>query len=224
MTAAPSWTPDPAAASGSRIARFTEFAAARTGTSHPDYPSLWQWSVRDLAGFWSAVWDFFDLRSGAPYDGVLDDAPMPGTRWFPGARLNYAEHALRARGPQPAVVSVAEDGTTTRTSRDELRRQVGSLDALRARISAALRARASPRHVPDAILAVPAVPHTRTGKKLEVPVKRLLQGASTSEVVSREAIDDFEALAYFTRFAQPAASVSLSSREIARAVARTAGT
>ena len=127
MTAAPSWTPDPTAAAGSRIARFTEFAAARTGTSHPHYPSLWQWSVRDLAGFWSAVWDFFDLRSSAPYDGVLDDAPMPGTRWFPGARLNYAEHALRARRPQPAVVSVAEDGTTTRTSRDELRRQVGSL-------------------------------------------------------------------------------------------------
>ena len=129
MTAEPVWTPDPAAAARSGIARFAEFVAARTGTSHPDYPSLWQWSVRDLAGFWSAVWDFFDLRSSTPYDGILDDAPMPGTHWFPGARLNYAEHALRARGSQPAVVSVAEDGTTIRTSRDELRRQVGSLAA-----------------------------------------------------------------------------------------------
>ncbi|QMU69745.1 acetoacetate--CoA ligase [Streptacidiphilus sp. P02-A3a] len=129
MTAAPIWTPDPAAVARSRIARFTEFVAARTGTSHPDYPSLWQWSVRDLDGFWAAVWEFFDLRSSAPYDSVLDDAPMPGTRWFPGARLNYAEHALRARGRETALVSVAEDGTTTRTSRDELRRQVGSLAA-----------------------------------------------------------------------------------------------
>ncbi|MFJ3589530.1 acetoacetate--CoA ligase [Streptomyces sp. NPDC090231] len=126
---APVWTPDPAAADRSRIARFTEFVATRTGTAHADYRSLWEWSVDDLAGFWSAVWDFFDLRSSTPYDAVLDEAPMPATRWFSGARLNYAEHALRDEGPHPAIVSVGEDGTTTRTGRDELRRQVGSLAA-----------------------------------------------------------------------------------------------
>ncbi|MFJ4771113.1 acetoacetate--CoA ligase [Streptomyces uncialis] len=126
---APVWLPDPATAARSRIARFTEFVAERTGTTHPDYPSLWKWSVHDLPGFWSAVWDFFGIHSSAPYDGVLDDAPMPATRWFSGARLNYAEHALRAEGPQPAIISVGEDGTTTRVSRDDLRRQVGSLAA-----------------------------------------------------------------------------------------------
>ena len=49
-------------------------------------------------------------------------------------------------------------------------------DELRDRIRAAIREHASPRHVPDEIIAVPGIPHTRTGKKLEVPVKRLLQG------------------------------------------------
>ncbi|WUW19879.1 acetoacetate--CoA ligase [Streptomyces sp. NBC_01463] len=126
---APVWTPDPATAAHSRIARFTEFVAIRTGTAHADYRSLWEWSVDDLAGFWSAVWEFFDLRSSTPYDEVLDEAPMPATRWFSGARLNYAEHALRDEGPHPAILSVGEDGTTTRTGRDELRRQVGSLAA-----------------------------------------------------------------------------------------------
>lgn len=126
---APVWTPDPATAAHSRIARFTDFVATRTGTAHADYRSLWEWSVEDLAGFWSAVWDFFDLRSSTPYDGVLDEAPMPSTGWFSGARLNYAEHALRDEGPHPAIVSVGEDCATTHTGRDELRRQVGSLAA-----------------------------------------------------------------------------------------------
>ncbi|NED59842.1 acetoacetate--CoA ligase, partial [Streptomyces sp. SID10244] len=49
-------------------------------------------------------------------------------------------------------------------------------DDLRARIAEAIRSTASPRHVPDDIIEVPAIPHTRTGKKLEVPVKRLIQG------------------------------------------------
>jgi acetoacetyl-CoA synthetase len=59
-------------------------------------------------------------------------------------------------------------------------------DPLREKIKEAIRAGASPRHVPDEILEVPGVPHTRTGKKLEVPVKRLLQGAPAEQVVTLE--------------------------------------
>ncbi|WP_326835267.1 acetoacetate--CoA ligase [Amycolatopsis rhabdoformis] len=67
----------------------------------------------------------------------------------------------------------------------------GILDEpLRERIRTALRTKASPRHVPDEIRQVPAVPHTRTGKKVEVPVKRILQGARIDAVVSRGAVDD----------------------------------
>ncbi|MGW5288167.1 acetoacetate--CoA ligase [Rhodococcus pyridinivorans] len=62
-------------------------------------------------------------------------------------------------------------------------------DALRDRIRAAIRAQASPRHVPDDIIAAPGVPHTRTGKKLEVPIKRILQGAEAAGAVDRTAVD-----------------------------------
>ena len=62
--------------------------------------------------------------------------------------------------------------------------------ALRDRIRTAIRTSASPRHVPDEIIAVPAIPHTRTGKKIEVPVKRLLQGASAEQALSLGAVDD----------------------------------
>ncbi|OBF29697.1 acetoacetate--CoA ligase [Mycobacterium sp. ACS4331] len=64
-------------------------------------------------------------------------------------------------------------------------------------IRAAIRAGASPRHVPDEVILVSALPHTRTGKKLEVPVKRILQGAAPASVVSPQAVDDFEALSQF---------------------------
>jgi len=63
-------------------------------------------------------------------------------------------------------------------------------DALRERIRTAIRTNASPRHVPDEVIAVRAIPHTRTGKKIEVPVKRLLQGATTEQALSLAAVDD----------------------------------
>ncbi|SNT52426.1 acetoacetate--CoA ligase [Rhodococcoides kyotonense] len=62
-------------------------------------------------------------------------------------------------------------------------------DDLRARINSAIRDHASPRHVPDEIIAAPGVPHTRTGKKLEVPIKRLFQGGDVSRTLDRTAVD-----------------------------------
>jgi acetoacetyl-CoA synthetase len=72
-------------------------------------------------------------------------------------------------------------------------------DAVRDRIRDAIRTGASPRHVPDEILEVPAIPHTRTGKKLEVPVKRLLQGAPAEQVVNPAAVDAPELIEYYAR-------------------------
>ena len=76
------------------------------------YEEAWRWSVGDLGAFWASVWRYFDVRpegttrpDGGP-ELALADARMPGARWFPGARLNYAEHALRlpGRGPDDIVV------------------------------------------------------------------------------------------------------------------------
>ncbi len=74
-------------------------------------------------------------------------------------------------------------------------------DELRDRIAAALRTELSPRHVPDRILAVPAIPRTHTGKKLETPVKRILQGAHPDDVVSRAALADPGAIDAFLAIA-----------------------
>ena len=74
-------------------------------------------------------------------------------------------------------------------------------DALRAKIVTTLRTRLTPRHVPDEILAAPAVPHTLTGKRLEVPIKKLLRGTPLEKAANIAAVDDPDALRWYARFA-----------------------
>jgi acetoacetyl-CoA synthetase len=76
-------------------------------------------------------------------------------------------------------------------------------DALTGRIRRAIREGASPRHVPDEIIAVPAIPHTRTGKKLEIPVKRILLGGDPAQVMDAGAVDDPDALRWFAAYQTP---------------------
>jgi acetoacetyl-CoA synthetase len=85
------------------------------------------------------------------------------------------------------------------------------VDAITGAIVAAIRQFLSPRHVPDEIVAMPGVPHTRTGKKLEVPIKRLLQGDAVDEVVDRNSVDDAAVLDAYARFAARRRGDKLSS-------------
>ncbi len=75
-------------------------------------------------------------------------------------------------------------------------------EELTGRIREAIRRQASPRHVPDEVLAVPAVPHTRTGKRLEVPLKRLFQGVDPAKALNVGAVDDPAAVEHYVRLAQ----------------------
>ncbi|HEX2894863.1 MAG TPA: acetoacetate--CoA ligase [Marmoricola sp.] len=84
-------------------------------------------------------------------------------------------------------------------------------DELVATIRTRLREQASPRHVPDDVFAVPAVPHTRTGKKLEVPVKRILAGAHLEDVLTLGAVDDPAALDPFVSLAAARAGAMASA-------------
>jgi acetoacetyl-CoA synthetase len=64
------------------------------GLNFDGYAELWQWSVTDLPAFWGAVWEYFDVLSETPPTEVVVSPVMPGARWFPGTRVNYAEHVL----------------------------------------------------------------------------------------------------------------------------------
>jgi acetoacetyl-CoA synthetase len=73
---------------------------------------------------------------------------------------------------------------------------------LEAEIKAAIRANASPRHVPDEIVVVPGVPHTRTGKRLEVPLKRLFQGVPPEKALNVGAVDDAGLVEHYVQMAR----------------------
>ncbi len=104
------WAPGPEDVARAAITRFARFAEARAGVALPAYADLWRWSVDDLDAFWRAVWDFFDVDGDRGDGPALARAEMPGAVWFPGARLNWAEHVLRAgSGDEVAIVAAAED-------------------------------------------------------------------------------------------------------------------
>src|SRR5262245_40529886 len=68
------WTPSPERITAARITAFADWLRARRGLTFPDYESMWSWSVNDLEGFWSAVWQFFDVQASRPYEKVLADS------------------------------------------------------------------------------------------------------------------------------------------------------
>jgi acetoacetyl-CoA synthetase len=118
------WTPPPDVRDRSNIGRYLTWLEAERGLRFQGYADLWRWSVDDLEGFWSSIWDHFDVVSHTPYERVLADRKMPGATWFSGATLNYAEHALRSRGGGPAVVSRSQTRPPVDLDWDELRDQV----------------------------------------------------------------------------------------------------
>ena len=103
------WTPSAAQVEDANLTRFTKWLLLERGLQFDSYDSLWQWSVTDLEGFWQAIWDYFGIQSSAQHTRVLGKRTMPGAEWFPGARLNYAQHVLRnERAGTDALLFVSE--------------------------------------------------------------------------------------------------------------------
>jgi acetoacetyl-CoA synthetase len=116
------WEPPPALRERSHMARFMADRAV------DDYAALWRWSVDDLAGFWAAIWERFDVGGG--YDRVLANAAMPGAVWFPGARLNYAERLFRGKpDARVAILHASELRTLSEWTWGELRARTAAIRA-----------------------------------------------------------------------------------------------
>ncbi len=119
-----------------QIRLYQDWLRSQRGLSFDSYEALWHWSTSDLNAFWQSIWDYFELRSPTPCSAVCDGAPMPDTRWFIGAKINYAAEVLRhaqaahAAGI-PAILSHNEKSLGASAAREtswpELRRQVASL-------------------------------------------------------------------------------------------------
>ena len=105
----PLWTPSEGRREDANITRFIKVLNSRHGLHLGSYSQLYQWSVKNIPGFWAAVWDFAEIKSSKGYDQVVENLSIfPGTQWFPGARLNFAENLLRYRDQQPAFIFKGE--------------------------------------------------------------------------------------------------------------------
>ena len=100
------WSPSPDAREWSRMGRYLDWLAAERGIEHATYEDAWRWSVDEPGPFWQSIWDHFEVRSATPAGPALADARMPGASWFPGATLNYAEHALTMPGRSAGDVAI----------------------------------------------------------------------------------------------------------------------
>jgi acetoacetyl-CoA synthetase len=130
------WTPTDERIERAAITRFARWVAGeRRADVTGSYADLWQWSVDDVEGFWSAVWEFFEVRAETPYERVLGSHDMPGAAWFEGATLSYAEHVFR--GKQDADLALQHASETR--ALDWM--TWGELRDLTARIATGLRLR-----------------------------------------------------------------------------------
>ncbi|HMM54460.1 MAG TPA: acetoacetate--CoA ligase [Candidatus Desulfobacillus sp.] len=130
----PLWQPSRRRVAAANLSAFMRDVERRRGGRYADYASLHRWSVAQPEQFWADLWEFAGVDGERGSERVLvDGSRMPGARWFPDARLNYAENLLRRRGAGDALVFWGEDRVRRRVSHDELYRAV-------AQTAAALRA------------------------------------------------------------------------------------
>jgi acetoacetyl-CoA synthetase len=136
----PLWIPSRERAAASHMQRFIERSRERFRDAQiddalvDDYETLYQWSVDHPELFWRELWDFAGVVGDGPGQRATENWPqMPGTRWFPDARLNFAENLLKRRDDGAAVIFAGEDGSRRQLSHAELYADV-------ARVAEALKA------------------------------------------------------------------------------------
>ena len=125
------WSPPADLATSTEVGRYMTWLGRERGRTLRSYDELWRWSVDDLEGFWSSIWDFFGIRAHAPYDRVLETPTMPGAQWFRGSRLNYAEHLLGGEddADRSAVVARSQTRPPVELTFGELRELAGRVRA-----------------------------------------------------------------------------------------------
>jgi acetoacetyl-CoA synthetase len=124
------WEPSTELVERSRMTEFMRWLASERGIELDGYDELWHWSVTDLEGFWSSIWDFFDVQADGGYDRVLGSREMPGAEWFAGTRLNYAEHVFAGvADAETAILHASELRDLDELTWGELRAQVAAIAA-----------------------------------------------------------------------------------------------
>jgi len=152
----PLWIPSADRIASARITAFTTLLRAKYLQQFPDYWSLWRWSIANKEVFWRELWDFCSMKGDKGERTLFDGHLMPGAKWFPDARLNFAENLLSKRGQDDALVFWNEQGDRRRLSFDKLYGSVACMQhALRsAGVAAGDRVASILPNIPEAAIAM----------------------------------------------------------------------
>jgi acetoacetyl-CoA synthetase len=124
------WEPPAELVERARLSELIGWLECERGLSFGGYHELWQWSVDDLEGFWSAIWEFFGVLADGNPSPVLASREMPGAQWFPNTSLNYAEHVFAGkRDEEVAILHASELRDLGPLRWGELRAQVAAVAA-----------------------------------------------------------------------------------------------
>ncbi len=129
----PLWAPSQGRIEHANLTAFARMAVTDWELPVNDYPSFYRWSIERPDQFWQSLWKFGRVKGERGDRALVDAHLMPGAKWFPEARLNFAENLLRKRDQSDAIVFWGEDKVRRRMSH-------GELYALVSRIAQALRA------------------------------------------------------------------------------------
>jgi acetoacetyl-CoA synthetase len=126
----PAWSPSADRIAHSRLTAFTQWLELKRDRRFADYESLWRWSTDEPQEFWAAAWEFLGLRLRRPWTQVMSADPMPMTRWFVGAELNFVDQVFAPRDlAGAALIYDSEAKGQGELSWPELERQVAALAA-----------------------------------------------------------------------------------------------
>ncbi|KKJ75828.1 acetoacetyl-CoA synthetase [Kiloniella litopenaei] len=124
----PQWVPSEDRVQNAIVTDFMAWLDRQDRTKVNSFAELHHWSVKNIADFWSAAWDYFDLpgEKGA-HVYTRNDQDIKASAWFSQSKINFAETLLRYRGDQEALVFWGEKGRQRSLSRDELYNEVSRL-------------------------------------------------------------------------------------------------
>jgi acetoacetyl-CoA synthetase len=124
------WEPSAELVERARMTEYMRWLADDRGLRFDGYDELWRWSVDEIEAFWDSIWDFFGVQADGDRSQALASREMPGARWFPGTRLNYAEHVFAGKADaDTAILHASELRDLDELSWGELRAQVAAVAA-----------------------------------------------------------------------------------------------
>ncbi len=122
------WEPSKKWIKNAEVTHFIEHLNKKYKSSIKGAKELYQWSIHNIEDFWAAMWDFGGIIASQKYNKVVEDLNIfPGTKWFPGAKLNFAENLLKYKDNQFAFIFQGETKKTELITYENLNKQVARL-------------------------------------------------------------------------------------------------